>query len=178
MSIFIQERRNYGFRWIKNIRLPLADDAHFVFKKVSNIIYCIITNDYVKAADFFHNRLNQNTVVPAPMILETEKDLFDLFHQNTAQELSKHLVGFFDESDFSDGSDVKPFKTEEPVETLKCKCYYCQIDLYASQYYKWDSSKYEVHTSCQKCGRRDSVLLTKEQIKQCNAQGGYQMSMG
>ncbi len=107
--------------------------------------------------------------------LSNKSDIPRIFQQHTASKIQECLVGFFDdESDFSIGGDTK----SEPVETLKCSCFYCQVELTPTQYYKWDTSKYEVVTNCPKCSRSDKVTLSQEQIKSCNKQGGYQMSMG
>lgn len=126
---------------------------------VDSINRAVATRDMVRGTTHFLNNKN---------------DIHTIFQQSTASKLSNHLIGFF-EDDYDNGFSSSKLQS---AETLKCICFYCQVELNPNQRYKWETSKYEVETTCHKCGRKDSTLLSQEQISQCNSQGGYQMSLG
>lgn len=173
MSFFLHEK---GIR-PKYVVLIYSNNVYWMFWKTvtKEVQFEMFYN--ISDVESIKEILDSGLTPKGKRAFKTEKDLFDYFIPSTATEISKFLVGFFDESDFS---EIKPpeVKLDESAQTLKCKCYYCQIDLHPGQYYRFDKEKYDIMTQCQQCGRKDSVLLTKEQIKSCNEQGGYQMSLG
>lgn len=158
----------------KHSKPPLS---FFTGKLVIEIVSCGSSSmrflDYVNG---FNRAIS--TSINTLHYVKNKNDLFGIFNQSTAQKIQDNLVGFFDDEDFTFNSPPKTVEKVESVELLKCKCFYCEDTLSPSQYYRFDKDKYEISTTCGKCNRRDTVLLSDLQIKQCNAQGGYQMSMG
>lgn len=94
-------------------------------------------------------------------------------------EFSGTLVGFIDDyDDWETPNPQRSFETRPETDNLKVKCYYCQIDIYAFHRYDWTSKKYEIDINCGKCGRKDVLKITADNIKLANEGGGWQAFLG
>jgi hypothetical protein len=153
--IFKQENRKF-------LRIETSNNEHYVEEHVR----CLANDNYSKF-DPANGHVEH---------CDSKYVMHNIFIQAVHDELNRVLVGFF-EDDYTPPNYTRAIELES-AETLKCKCYYCQVHLNVFQSYRFEDSKYSSSTTCHKCGRKDSVVLTAEQIKQCNAQGGYQMNMG
>lgn len=128
--------------------------------------------DYDKALETY-NLASSGRIANHNFTLKDVKEVV-----TTYPNLKPFLVGFFDWNGDEDSLPPVPEETSQKMEHLKASCYYCQVDIYATQRFVWNSDKYEIDVHCNKCSRRDTIKLSVSDIKKANEGGGWQAFLG
>jgi hypothetical protein len=152
-------------------------DLHVFIGKLSGGGFLTVSGyDDKHIYDFFtsHQSADTSKLQQYGTKYDTIEQVYRHYTAAVERQLRDALVGYFND----DTGNFNPSSVVEEAPTLKCVCFYCQVELTPNQYYRYDLEKYEIVTKCQKCDRLDKVILTAKQIKDCNEQGAYQSAMG